>query len=115
MPPWHADPKVNHFSNDRSLTEDEMATIAKWADNGAPEGNPADLPKAPQFVTGWKIGKPDFVIDTGADFPIPVEGVVKYQFYTVDPGFKEDKWVQFAEARPIVHIGVKEAFAKECA
>jgi hypothetical protein len=100
MPPWHADPTINHFSNDRRLSDEELATIAKWADNGAPEGNPADLPPTPTFVTGWKIDKPDFVIDTGADFKIPAEGVVKYQYYTVDPGFTEDKWVTGIEVRP---------------
>jgi hypothetical protein len=101
MPPWDADPKINHFSNDRRLSDDELATITKWVDAGAPEGNPSDLPKAPEFFTGWKIGKPDFVIDTGTDFHIPSDGVVKYQYYLVDPGFKEDKWVSAIEVRPV--------------
>lgn len=100
MPPWHADPKVNHFLNDRRLSEEELATVAKWADNGAPEGNPTDLPTPPTFVAGWKIDKPDFIIDTGVDFKIPADGVVKYQYYLVDPGFKEDKWVTSIEVRP---------------
>src|ERR1700682_3436078 len=42
MPPWHADPAVNHFSNDRRLTDVDVATVVKWADGGAPEGKPAD-------------------------------------------------------------------------
>lgn len=100
MPPWHADPSQNHFANNRRLTEDQVQTIAKWADAGAPEGNPADMPKIPEFVEGWKIGKPDFTIDMGADFKIPAEGVIRYQYYTLDPGFKEDKWIQAAEVRP---------------
>jgi hypothetical protein len=100
MPPWHADPKVNHFSNDRRLTDGELAIVAKWAENGAPEGNAADLPAPPKFVTGWKIGKPDFVADMGAEFKIPAEGVIKYQYYTIDPGFKEDKWITAVEVRP---------------
>ena len=89
-----------HFSNDRRLSDEELATLSKWADNGAPEGNAADLPPAPQFVTGWKIPKPDFVIDDGVDFKIPVSGVIPYQYYKVDPGFKEDKWVTAIEVRP---------------
>ena len=100
MPPWHADPKVNHFANDRRLTEEELTTVGKWADNGAPEGNPKDLPATPEFVAGWKIGKPDFTIDTGADFKIPAEGVVRYQYFNVDPGFTADKWVSGIEVRP---------------
>src|SRR5208283_5934077 len=41
MPPWFADPQFGHFLNDRSLKQDEIATIARWADNGALEGIPA--------------------------------------------------------------------------
>src|SRR5438270_8066778 len=45
MPPWFIDRNVGvqHFSNDVSLTEQEIATIAKWVDSGAPQGNPADM------------------------------------------------------------------------
>jgi len=100
MPPWHADPAIDKFSNDRRLTDSEVATIVKWVDAGAPEGNSADLPKLPEFTNGWAFGKPDMVLDTGADYPIPAQGVVAYQYFKVDPGFKEDTWIQAAEARP---------------
>jgi hypothetical protein len=69
-------------------------------DDGAVEGKAADLPKMPQFTKGWVMGKPDVTFDTGEDFKIPAEGVVPYKYYTVDPGFKEDTWVQAAEVRP---------------
>lgn len=100
MPPWHADPTVNHFANDRRLSDAEVAAIVKWADEGAPEGNPKNLPKLPEFTQGWTIGKPDVTFDTGKDFKIPAEGVVPYQYFKVDPGFKEDTWIQAAEVRP---------------
>src|SRR5262245_39673842 len=47
MPPWHADPEFGKFLNDRRLSPAEKATILAWVNAGAPEGNPADLPKAP--------------------------------------------------------------------
>jgi hypothetical protein len=100
MPPWHADPAIDKFSNDRRLTDAEVATIVKWVDAGVPEGNSADLPKLPEFTDGWAFGKPDMVLDTGTDYPIPAQGVVAYQYFKVDPGFKEDTWIQAAEARP---------------
>lgn len=100
MPPWHADPAVNHFANSRRLSDAEVATIVKWADSGAPEGNSKDLPKAPQFTEGWQIGKPDMVLDMGADFKIPAQGVIAYQYFKVDPQFTEDKWIQSVEVRP---------------
>jgi hypothetical protein len=100
MPPWDADPAVNHFKNDRHLSDDEVATLAKWADAAAPEGDLKDLPKMPTFTDGWSIGKPDMVVDTGKDFAIPASGVIAYQYFKVDPGFKEDTWIQASEVRP---------------
>ena len=100
MPPWHADPAVNHFSNSRRLSDAEVATVVKWVDNGAPEGKMADLPRMPEFAEGWGIGKPDKVLDIGKDFKIPAEGVIQYQYFKVDPGFTEDTWIQAVEARP---------------
>src|SRR5256714_1821991 len=50
MPPWHADPHVGEFRNDRRLSDQQVATIAAWVDGGAKEGDAKDLPPAPQFV-----------------------------------------------------------------
>jgi hypothetical protein len=100
MPPWQADPAIDKFKNDRRLTDAQVATIVKWVDAGSPEGNAADLPKPPEFTLGWNIGKPDLTFDTGVDFKIPAEGVIQYQYFKVDPGFKEDVWVQAVEVRP---------------
>jgi len=100
MPPWDADPAVNHFSNDRRLSDAQVATIAKWVDAGSPEGNKGDMPAMPTFTEGWVIGTPDMTVDTGKDFKIPADGVISYQYFTVDPGFKEDTWIQAAEVRP---------------
>ncbi len=101
MPPWHADPKVGHFSNDARLSDADLALINKWVDNGAPEGDPKDLPPAPEFAEGWKIPKPDTVIYMAdKENDVPATGTVEYQRFVVDPGFKEDKWVQAMECVP---------------
>jgi peroxiredoxin/mono/diheme cytochrome c family protein len=102
MPPWHPEHGVGHFINDISLTSDEKDLIYKWVAAGAPEGDPKDLPKPKEYASEWMIpGGPDVVIKM-ADEPvdIPAEGTVAYRYYTVDPGFKEDKWVKVCEARP---------------
>src|SRR5580698_3666127 len=44
MPPWFADPNYGHFNNDRSLTQSDIDMLARWADGGAPEGDPRDAP-----------------------------------------------------------------------
>jgi mono/diheme cytochrome c family protein len=107
MPPWHADPGAGQFSNDRRLTEAEINTIAAWVDAQAPEGDPRDLPPRPEIVEGWKIGKPDLILQMPEEFTLEATGPDEYHFFEIDPGFTEDKYVQIAETRPgnrrIVH------------
>ena len=64
MPPWFVEENIGiqHYKNDPSLSDDEIAKIAAWADNGAPEGNPADLPPPLDWSTAaWSIGEPDLI------------------------------------------------------
>ena len=107
MPPWHADPRVGQFSNDASLTRDQIDTITAWVDGGAQEGEPRDLPPAPKFVEGWGIGQPDLILKMPEEFTLEAKGPDEYRHFLIDPGFTEDKYVELAEARPgnrrIVH------------
>jgi hypothetical protein len=100
MPPWFADPGVNHFANDRTLPPDHVRTIMDWVDAGTPAGNPADAPPPQAFVDGWTIGKPDLVVELPHDFNVPAHGTIEYQFIVLPLGFVEDKWVQAFEIRP---------------
>ncbi|MGE0128233.1 MAG: thiol-disulfide isomerase [Blastocatellales bacterium] len=107
MPPWHADPHVGEWANDRRLKQQEIDTITAWIDGGAKEGAPSDLPSTPQFAEGWTIGKPDVVIEMPEEFTLAASGPDEYQYFDVPANFTEDKYVQMAEARPgnrkIVH------------
>jgi len=100
MPPWHADPKYGEFTNDRRLSPGDVATIASWVDQGAPEGNAKDLQAAPKFLDGWNIGKPDIVFYMPEAYSVPADGVVDYKYFTVPTNFTEDRWIQAAEIRP---------------
>jgi len=68
MPPWFIETNIGiqHMKDDVSLSEAEIALIGKWADNGAPEGNPADAPKPLVFPDGntWTLGKPDLIVSS---------------------------------------------------
>jgi hypothetical protein len=99
MPPWGADPHYGRFRNDPSLTDREIATIARWVDAGAPEGDPRVMPGLPRFTDGWQIGKPDQVFEMLADFAIPARGTVDYQYFEVPTNFAEDRWMQAGEVR----------------
>ncbi|MEW6130336.1 MAG: thiol-disulfide isomerase [Acidobacteriota bacterium] len=99
MPPWFADPKHGEFSNDCRLSQKDIDTLSRWADSGAKEGNPKDLPPNPKFTAGWQIGNPDVVLTMTQDFQVPAEGVIPYKYFAVPTNFAEDKYVQFAEIR----------------
>ncbi len=102
MPPWHADPEIGQFQNDRHLSDEEKDLIDQWVAAGAPEGDTADLPQPVEFISGWQLPRePDFVMDiTEKPFVVPAEGTVKYQYFSIKPGFKEDKWVKAVEIQP---------------
>jgi hypothetical protein len=100
MPPWLADPHYGQFRNDRRLSDEAIRTISNWADAGAPEGDAKDLPPMPKYESGWRIGKPDAILDIGVDFDVPDKGVVAYKYFTVPTHFTEDRWVEAAEIRP---------------
>src|SRR5262245_56699674 len=92
MPPWFADPRYGHFSNAMSLTPAEKETLAKWADAGAPEGDPKDVPPPVDWVEGWQIGKPDKVYELPVAYDVPASGVIDYQHVIVPTGFTRDMW-----------------------
>lgn len=107
MPPWGADSSPGQFANDRRLSQTDVDTIKAWVDQGAKEGDPKDLPKAPGSIDGWQIGQPDLVLPMTDDFTVPTDGNDWIIYYTIPTNFKEDRWVQAVEIRPgnkqIVH------------
>ena len=104
MPPWHIDRNIGitKFKNDPSLTDQEIATIAKWVDAGAPRGNPADMPPPRKFeeLDQWFIGKPDIVITSNKPYVLPAAGPDNIVDILVDPGFTEDMYVMAIESKP---------------
>ena len=99
MPPWFADPKYGHFTNERHLSDADIATLASWADNGAPEGDAKDKPAPVAFRDGWNI-RPDVTFKIPKPFTIPARGTIEYTYITVSAPFKEDTWVVAGEVRP---------------
>jgi hypothetical protein len=109
MPPWNIDKTVGiqSFKNDRSLSDDQIATIVKWASNGAPKGDMKDMPAAQKFPDGqgWEMeqkgwGKPDLVV-TSTKWTVPAEGQDAWWRPVVDTGLTEERWVRAIEIRPL--------------
>jgi mono/diheme cytochrome c family protein len=99
MPPWFADAPRGRFTNDNRLTQEEVATVARWVAAGAPQGDAADMPKLPAFAEGWQMGTPDYVFEMPVEFEIPASGTIEYQTFETPVPFKETMWVQAVEAR----------------
>jgi peroxiredoxin len=99
MPPWMPTSGVA-MKGARVLTKDEIATLAAWADGGAPEGDPKDAPKAPQFGDGWRHGKPDLILGASDDFTLGASGNDLYRCFVTPTGLKEDKWIVGYDVRP---------------
>lgn len=114
MPPWHADSKHGEFANERRMTEAEKQMLRDWVEAGMPEGNPSDAPPVEnlQRESEWKLPRaPDAVFEMREKpFLVPASGTVEYQYFVVDPGFTEDKWVTAAEILPgnrsVVHHSI---------
>jgi hypothetical protein len=101
MPPWFADPQVGHFSNDRSLKQSEIDTIAKWADSGAAEGDAQDAPPPVQWPEGWQI-QPDIIVEgPTTDVPAhPKNNVIEWISVVVPTGFTKDTWITSVQIKP---------------
>ena len=112
MPPWHADPKHGSFKNQRQMSTDSLAKIQEWILAGMPYGSAEDLPAKPTYQEGWRLPKqPDLVVTMGEKpYAVPANGSVDYQYFVVDPGLREDKWITAAQVIPgspeVVHHAI---------
>lgn len=100
MPPWGLDPKVGEWSNDPTLTAEQIGMIDKWVETGAREGDKKDLPEPRIFHDDWSIPKPDMVFEMPKEITIPAEGVMPYQYHTTELNNTEDLYVQSMEVLP---------------
>jgi len=104
MPPWYIDRHIGitKFKDDPSLTDAEIATITRWVDSGAPQGNPADMPKPRVFadVDKWHIGKPDMIVSLPKPYELRANGPDEFYDADVDPEFTEDMYIAAVETKP---------------
>src|SRR5947208_10907526 len=104
MPPWFIDKNVGvqHFDNDSSLTDQEIATIANWVDGGAPRGNPADMLAARQFPDehAWQIGEPDLIVSLPKDLVVKAKGPDWWPDILIDPGLTENRFIKAIQIIP---------------
>jgi hypothetical protein len=100
MPPWHADPHYLPFSNDRSLTREEVKTLVHWIEAGAKRGEGSDpLAEFHKDWPEWVLGEPDLIVEIPA-FDVPATGVLPYRNVSVPFALERDVWVRAIDFRP---------------
>ena len=109
MPPWKPVPGYGEFAGARGLSKAEIATLARWAEAGAPEGNPSETP-APPPAHSTKLAHPDLVVRMPKPFTIPAEGPDLYRCFELPLGLGADRYVNALEFRPsnpkVVHHAI---------
>jgi hypothetical protein len=98
MPPWL--PAEPAFQHELKLTENEIALLARWAEAGAPEGDPRQTPAPPQFSQDWTLGKPDLTAEMSTEFAVPADGPDLYQCFVIPAPSPRDRWVHALDIRP---------------
>ncbi|MCY4127915.1 MAG: redoxin domain-containing protein [Gammaproteobacteria bacterium] len=106
MPPWHADPHIGEWGNDRSISIEDKKLLVDWIEAGAPRGEGEDplgtivaSIEANRSSADWPLGEPDFIINVPA-FEVPATGVVEYQNHEIASNITEDVWVRGIDVKP---------------
>ncbi|HTA52117.1 MAG TPA: tetratricopeptide repeat protein [Candidatus Acidoferrum sp.] len=109
MPPWLPARGYGDFSNDSSLTDDEIHAIVEWTTSGAPQGSPDQTPPAPKFTEGWQLGTPDMILDATRAYTVPSAGPDVFWNFIFSPQLSTKRYVRAIEVRPGIPHGVHHA------
>ena len=100
MPPWHADPHIGVWKNDKSLSIEQTQTLVHWIEAGTPRGEGEDPLKDLTIAqVEWPLGKPDLILDI-PEYTIPASGVVDYKFPRLANPLDQGVWVKAATVIP---------------
>src|SRR5215467_1626814 len=100
MPPWKPLPGHGEFRDARRLSDEQVALLARWVDEGMAEGDPKDLPPAPTFPAGWQLGTPDVLVTLPKAYTVPAEGADVYRNFAIPFQVPAGKYVRAVEFRP---------------
>lgn len=100
MPPWLPEPGYAEFADARLLTEEEIGTIRRWVEAGAPEGDPALTPQPPVPESEWPLGPPDLVLEMEEAFPVPAGGEDLFRNFVLPVPLDSTRYVRAVDLRP---------------
>jgi len=99
MPPWPPEPGHGEFVGNRRLSDDQIATIKRWVDGGAVEGDPSLLPARPSWSGRWQLGEPDLILQTGM-YTLRATGDDMYRNFVLPIPGNETRYVRAWEFLP---------------
>lgn len=112
MPPWHPTRGRGSFVGERGLSDDEIATIGRWAKGGCEEGDAADLPPLPTWPEGWILGTPDLVLELPEAYELAADGADVYRNFVLSVPLDETVYVRAMEINPgdprVVHHAIMQ-------
>lgn len=100
MPPWHVSSACSEFEGDPSLADQEIQTLSSWVVQGAPEGDPKDLPEPLAFPNGWSLGSPDLVLSMDEPVTPDLSRGDIYRCFVLPTSLTEDRYVSAVEVAP---------------
>ncbi|PYQ73184.1 MAG: hypothetical protein DMG01_22970 [Acidobacteria bacterium] len=108
MPPWKSEPGYGDFIGHRPLTDGEIRVLQRWLEDGAAEGDAADLPTPPQWTDGWQLGIPDLVVALAQPYVLAEEGTDVSRVFVLPIPIESMRYVRGVEFRPgnakVVHL-----------
>ena len=101
MPPWK--PAAGYggpFAGERRLDEAGIAVIGRWVEQGAVEGEPADLVPAPAWPSAWQLGPPDLVVELPEPYELAAGAEDEYRNFVLPVPLETTRHVRAFDFRP---------------
>ena len=104
MPPWLPEPNDPPFIGERRLSGAEIATLRRWAETGAAQGETGSRPPAPAQGSEWQTGTPDLVLRPLKPFQLPSQSASSgndvFRNLVIRTALPADRFVRTVEFSP---------------
>ena len=84
----------------RRLSDEQIAMIEKWVQQGIEEGDPTRMPPPPRFDDGWQLGAPDLVVKMPKPYVLPARGRDVFRNFVIPVDVPATRFVKAVEPTP---------------
>ncbi len=112
MPPWKPTRGVGpNLKHDQSLSREQIEILNAWAEAGAPQGDPKDMPAPPSFAEGWKLGPPDLILEPAESYAVAASGPDVYRCFVLPTNLAKDAYLDAVDCAPVERGAVHHLIA----